>query len=96
MARLLANMAFDTSISAAMAQQITKAAEQLAYRQLCILRLATVKADSNLLETNYRDQGKFSRGLYQVLHECRALFTQEYLSTLTARFLASQISYLAY
>ena len=43
MAHLLANIAFDTEISTAMAHQITKIAESLTYRQMCILKLSATK-----------------------------------------------------
>ena len=40
MAHLLANLAFNTEISTPMAHQMTKAAESMTYRQLCILQLS--------------------------------------------------------
>ena len=43
MAHLLSNVAFDSGISAKMAHQLTKAAEALTYRQLCIMKLTTEK-----------------------------------------------------
>ena len=48
MAHLLANLAFNTEISAAMAHQMTKAAESMTYRQLCILQLSAIKERFNL------------------------------------------------
>lgn len=67
---LLANVAFDASISPAMAHQIIKTAEQLTYRQLCLLKLAVVKGGFALRSGNYRGQGRFEKPLYQILYEC--------------------------
>ena len=70
MAHLLANLAFTPKISAAVAHQITKIAEQLTYRQLCILKLAATKDEFKLRTTDYSDQQTFSYELSQVLFEC--------------------------
>jgi hypothetical protein len=53
-----------------MAHQISKAAEQLTYRQLCLLKLAVVKGGFGLRTGDYRGQGSFPKELYQVLFEC--------------------------
>jgi hypothetical protein len=74
MGRLLANVAFHQEISAEMAHQITKAAEQLTYRQLCLLKLSVVKDDFGLRSGDYRGQGSFPKELYQVLYECLDLY----------------------
>jgi len=74
MAHLLSGVAFDPEISAHMAHQITKTAEQLTYRQLCILKLAAIKDIFGLRAANYRDQGTFTKGLYQLLYECFDLY----------------------
>lgn len=75
MAHLLAGVAFDAQISANMAHQITKAAEQLTYRQLCILKLAVVKDAFVLRDGDYRGHGGgFTKDLYQVLYECLDLY----------------------
>lgn len=80
MGHLFAAVAFDTQISAQMAHQIIKIAEQLTYRQLCILKLAGLKlAGLNqpfvLREGDYRSQGGgFTKELYQVLYECLDLY----------------------
>src|SRR5207245_7578611 len=70
MAHLLSSVAFDPEISAQMAHQITKAAEQLTYRQFCILKLAIMKQEFGLRGEDYRQQDAFARELYQVLYEC--------------------------
>ena len=80
MGYLLSNIAFDPEISAQMAHQITKAAEQLTYRQLCILRLAVVKQAFGLRSGDYRGQGSFSKELYQVLYECLDLYHRGFIN----------------
>ena len=57
MAHLLANLAFDPGIGSHMAHQVTKTAEQLTYRQLCILKLIMVKEQYALRENDYRKAG---------------------------------------
>lgn len=71
MGHLFAAVAFDPQISAQLAHQIIKTAEQLTYRQLCILKLAAVKQSFFLRERDYRNLGGgFTKELYQVLYEC--------------------------
>ena len=76
---LLAGIAFDSNISADMGHQLIKAAEELTYRQLCILKLAVVKDCYDLRNQNYQDHGGFSKELYQVLQECHDLCLKSYL-----------------
>jgi len=80
MGHLLSNVAFDPKISAQMAHQITKAAEQLTYRQLCILKLTMVKQEFGLRSEDYRAQGSFSKELYQVLYECLDLYHRGFIN----------------
>lgn len=80
MGHLLSSVAFDSQISAQMAHQIMKAAEQLTYRQLCILKLAVVKETFGLRDGDYRGHGSFSKELYQVLHECLDLYHRAFIS----------------
>jgi hypothetical protein len=79
-AHLLATIAFDTGISAAMAHQLIKASEQLTYRQLCLLRLSAVKDAFGLRKTDYRQQGQFRIELLQVLYECLDLYTRGFVN----------------
>lgn len=74
MGYLFASVAFDNGISAEIAHQISKAAEQLTYRQLCIMRLSVAKNVFKLREEDYRGQDIFPRELYQVLYECIGLY----------------------
>lgn len=80
MAHLLAGVAFDAQISAHMAHQITKAAEQLTYRQLCILKLAVVKDTFGLKDGDYRSHGAFAKELYQILYECLDLYHRGFIN----------------
>ena len=76
MAHLLANLAFDTEINATMAHQMTKAAESMTYRQLCILQLSATKEQSNLRKRSYEGQDSFSKDLYQLLYEYYDLYSR--------------------
>jgi hypothetical protein len=80
MGHLLAKIAFAPEISAQMTHQIAKAAEQLTYRQLCILKLAVVKQAFELRSGDYRGQGSFSKELYQVLYECLDLYHRGFIN----------------
>jgi len=79
MGYLLAGIAFDPNISADMGHQLIKAAEELTYRQFCILKLAVVKDRFNLRNQDYQNHGRFSKELYQVLQECHDLCLKSYL-----------------
>jgi hypothetical protein len=70
MAKLLASVSFDSSVSAEMSHQLVKAAEQLTYRQLCLLKVAAVREALGLRGSDYRGQTSFPKELYQVLYEC--------------------------
>ena len=76
MAHLLANLAFDREISAEMAHQMTKAAESMTYRQLCILQLSTTKETFNLRKRNYEGQDSFPKDLYQLIYEYYDLYNR--------------------
>ena len=56
MAHLLANLAFDAEIGPAMAHQMTRAAESMTYRQLCILKLSANRERFDLRQESYRGQ----------------------------------------
>ena len=79
MGHLLSSVSFDSQISASMAHQIIKAAELLTYRQLCILKLSVVKQAFRLRNEDYREEGSFSKELYQVLYECLDLYHKGYI-----------------
>ena len=77
---LLAGIALDSNISTDMGHQLIKAAEQLTYRQLCILRLAAEKSKFGLSNENYRSYKRFPRELYPILYECKDLHDREYIN----------------
>ena len=79
MGYLFSSIAFDSQISVHMAHQLVKAAEQLTYRQLCILKLSVVKDRFGLRDKNYREHGTFTKELHQVLYECGDLYNREYI-----------------
>lgn len=80
MGHLLSSLAFDPAISAQMAHQITKAAEHLTYRQLCLLKVAVSKDALGLRAGDYRGQGSFPKELYQVLYECLDLYHRGFVN----------------
>lgn len=65
MAHLLAGISFDSKINVHMAHQLIKMAEQLTYRQLCILRLSALQGHFTLRKEAYRQQTQFDRELLQ-------------------------------
>ena len=80
MGHLKASIAFDSNISVDMGHQLIKAAEELTYRQFCILKLAVVKDRFDLRDEDYRDQGTFDKDLLQVLYECLNLYGRAYIN----------------
>ena len=79
MGYLYESIPFEPQISVHMAHQLIKAAEQLTYRQLCILRLCAVKDKFGLRNNNYRERYKIEKDLYEVLSECADLHNKEYI-----------------
>ena len=80
MAHLLASLAFDSSISAEMAHHIIRTAEQMTYRQMCILKLATAKDRYSLRDNDYRGVDSFRKPLYSILYEWHDLLQRGYMS----------------
>ena len=74
MAHLFAGLAFEPAINAEYAHQIVRVAEQLTYRQTCLLRLAASKETFNLRDNDYRGHGSFDVALLQLLYECEDLY----------------------
>ena len=79
MGYLISSIPFEQQISVHMAHQLIKAAEQLTYRQLCILKLCGVKDKFGLRSNNYREGAYPENDLYEVLHECGDLHNGEYI-----------------
>ena len=63
-----------------MAHQLTKAAEALTYRQLCIMKLTTEKDQFALRLEDYRGHGDFSRELLQILYEYLDLYHRGFVN----------------
>ena len=80
MAHLLAAISFDQSINIHMAHQLTKVAEQLTYRQFCILKLSAQKENFQLRRGSYRGQQEFGLELLQLLYEYHDLYTKGYIN----------------
>lgn len=80
LAHLLANVAFDEHVSAEMAHQLIKGAEDITYRQLCILSMASGVDRFGLHSNDYRGQHHFAKDLYQVLYECLDLYNRAYIN----------------
>lgn len=80
MGRLYCNVAFNPEVSPQMAHQMIKAAEQMTYRQFCLLKIFGVDAIRNTLrDSDFRNQGEFPIELRQVLYECFALARRYYI-----------------
>ena len=80
MGYLLSGIIFDAEIGAQLAHQLTKIAEQLTYRQLCILKLAVMKDEYELRDRDYRDHSDFGKDLCQILYECAELYDKQYIN----------------
>ena len=82
MAHLFANLAFEPDIGADMAHQMTKAAEQFTYRQLCILKLVSARGQYDIWNIYYSDVGaRFSEELYQLFYEYLDLHNRHCISS---------------
>ena len=78
---LYSSIPFDSDISLPYAHQLIKVAEQLTYRQLCILKLCDVKDNYNLRDEDYRDQNVDRKDLNQILYECAELDNKQYINS---------------
>ena len=63
-----------------MAHQLTKAAEALTYRQLCIMKLIIERGNFELRLDDYRGHGAFSRELLQILYEYFDLYQRGFVN----------------
>jgi hypothetical protein len=79
MAKLMANIAFDNNVTWEMAHFLIKAAEQLTYRQLCLINIARNNSENKLRNEDYRTQ-KPSIDTVEVLYECFGLQSHEFIS----------------
>lgn len=79
MAKLLSNICFDSEVSVDSAHRIIKIAEQLTYRQFCILKICAIKDSLSLRKENYRSHTEHSKNLDSVLYEYYDLYLNEYI-----------------
>ena len=81
MAHFFSNVAFHPEISVHMAHQLSKHAEQMTYRQFCLLHIAKFDNHrSRLRSGDYREQGVTSMNLQQVLYECFDLYNRGFVN----------------
>ena len=84
MGHLFAGIAFDDTIGLDMAHQLISAAEQLSYRQLCILKLSATRKSHHLRTESYQQEIKEGRPveqpIYQVLYECFDLYQKGFVN----------------
>ena len=81
MGYLYGSLPFNPGISVHMAHQLIKAAEQLTYRQLCILRLCAEKGNFGLPDilNLARDMSNPTEELSEVLHEYWDLYLRSFI-----------------
>ena len=79
MGYMLSSIAFDPDVSVHMAHQLTKSAEDLTYRQFCILKLCAEKDKYQLRDQHFKDPTNCDTNLYQILHECHNLYHSGYI-----------------
>lgn len=80
MAHLLAGIAFDPTVDLDVSHQLIAAAEELTYRQLCLMRLAATKHAYALRVDDYRGQDQLSGDVYPVLYECVGLYQMGFVN----------------
>ncbi|MGN8160393.1 hypothetical protein ACS8YF_17185 [Salinisphaera sp. SWV1] len=80
MAHLLSSIAFDSSLNTYLAHQLIKAAEQLTFRQLCLLRIGAMQNQFPLRSSDYNGHNAFTRDVLQVVYECYDLYAQGFVS----------------
>ncbi len=77
---LLANLAFDQKFDKEQANHLLKVAEQLTYRQFCLLAIFAKKEQYNLRQVDYRVVKNFKQELVIILQETNELFTLSMLN----------------
>ena len=81
MGHFFANVAFSPDVSALMAHQLAKHAEQLSFRQFCLLNIATYpKPQHRLRAEDYRDQEGITVEVMQVLYEVLDLYNRGFVN----------------
>ena len=79
MGYLLSSITFDPHINVYTAHQLVKTAEQLTYRQLCILKLSVVKDKFEMRDKANFNRLKIPTDLSSILDECKDLNDKEYI-----------------
>ncbi|MGN9867251.1 hypothetical protein [Bacillus swezeyi] len=77
---LVANIAFDKTISKEQANQLIKLSTELTYRQLCILRLIVQKDSLPLRKNDYRGAGISDLHLISLLNEIHDLYNRSLIN----------------
>ena len=81
MGYFFSNVAFYPEVSAYMAHQLIKHAEQMTYRQFCLLKIAKFDNDRpRLRESDYRGQESFPVELQQILYEVLDLYNRGFVN----------------
>lgn len=81
MGHFFANVAYSPDVSALMAHQLAKHAEQLTYRQFCLLNVAMYrKPHYRLRSEDYRDHGNIGIELIQGLYELFDLYNRGFVN----------------
>jgi len=81
MGHFFANVAFSPDVSALMAHQLAKHAEQLSFRQFCLLNIATYgRPQRQLRAEDYRDQEGITVEVMQVLYELLDLYSRGFIN----------------
>ena len=82
MSHLFASLAFDDTIGLDKAHQLIAAAEQLSYRQLCILNIGVNRRLFKLRSSKYtKEAASKVWPILEILYECFDLYQKEYIHT---------------
>ena len=81
MGHFFANVAFSPEVSALMAHQLAKHAEQLSFRQFCLLNIATYRKPRRRLRAeDYQGQKGITIEVMQVLYEILDLYSRGFIN----------------
>lgn len=77
MGYLIANLAFESDTTADKAHLVIKTADELTYRQLCLLSIANQAHELDLRDSDYSHEELYLNALYMILYECLDLYRKE-------------------
>ena len=81
MGHFFCNVAFESSVSADLAHQLLKHAEQMTYRQFCLLKISQYDNDRpRLRDGDYRNHSTFPIELQQILYEVYDLYQRGFVN----------------